>query len=802
MVDQKISDLVAVTTAPDAYLLELANPGVSNVKITVANFIAQIIALGSGDVVGPASATDNAVVRYDGATGKLVQNSSVFIDDSGNLGVGTATPAGMLEINTKLSTNKALIVKAAASQTANLQEWQDSSGTVGARVTSNQEFSNNQSQTQSEAFGENAVVSANRAVAIGYNASAGANGVAIGWTASNTSGGVSIGDGSESGSNGLAVGIGSRATNSSSIGFGPYATGGVHGVSVGYGATTGTYSVAIGRSAIANHTDAIAIGRGATTTTNNQLVFGAPTFEINDVVFAGGEPRFTLDDATKSFKIRGSASQTANLQEWQNSAGTVLAHVDASGDAKFVNKITLNDVSWQRYAGLMQTINKVVIGTGIVDNNVLLNLTTGLGLGGIACRAPSAGTNEFFFIKNYFSTDRHFSIDSDGRMSLNTGVSPSGALIEGHVLNSSEKGIVVKAAASQTANLTEWQDSTGTIKANFNSLGQLRFQNQGLYDHLIRFGNGYLRNDGTIAATTFVVETGKQPSLTGTSFRGGDTYTIGWTPTSGISDVIDTALNRSTGGGLLITAPASAVTTTIKGAPSQAANLQEWQNSASTVLSGIAPDGDFIVENASANKPQFRLSGYETGMMLTGNDQINFVNNGITNVAIDNSGASRTFSLAVGVVFGWGSSATAAGIDSGLSRNTAGVIEINNGTAGTFRDLKLRNINITQSATFNSEVDNGNSSTADTIDWTTGNKHKSTLTDNCTYTFTAPSGPTNLILKLTQDGTGSRIVTWPAACKWPGGTAPTLSTAANAVDIVSFYYDGSTYWGQVGLNFS
>ena len=30
----------------------------------------------SGDVVGPASATDNAVVRFDGTTGKLVQNSA------------------------------------------------------------------------------------------------------------------------------------------------------------------------------------------------------------------------------------------------------------------------------------------------------------------------------------------------------------------------------------------------------------------------------------------------------------------------------------------------------------------------------------------------------------------------------------------------------------------------------------------------------------------------------------------------------------------------------------------------------
>jgi len=39
----------------------------------------------SGDVDGPASATDNAITRYDGTTGKLIQNSGVTIDDSNNV---------------------------------------------------------------------------------------------------------------------------------------------------------------------------------------------------------------------------------------------------------------------------------------------------------------------------------------------------------------------------------------------------------------------------------------------------------------------------------------------------------------------------------------------------------------------------------------------------------------------------------------------------------------------------------------------------------------------------------------------
>lgn len=50
---------------------------------------------GTGDVVGPASATDNAIVRFDLTTGKLIQNSTVTIaDTTGDIaGTGFVRPA-------------------------------------------------------------------------------------------------------------------------------------------------------------------------------------------------------------------------------------------------------------------------------------------------------------------------------------------------------------------------------------------------------------------------------------------------------------------------------------------------------------------------------------------------------------------------------------------------------------------------------------------------------------------------------------------------------------------------------------
>ena len=48
----------------------------------------------AGDVVGPGSSTDNAIARYDGTTGKLLQNSSVTITDGGNIALGSGYLSG------------------------------------------------------------------------------------------------------------------------------------------------------------------------------------------------------------------------------------------------------------------------------------------------------------------------------------------------------------------------------------------------------------------------------------------------------------------------------------------------------------------------------------------------------------------------------------------------------------------------------------------------------------------------------------------------------------------------------------
>lgn len=107
----------------------------------------------------------------------------------------------------------------------------------------------------------------------------------------------------------------------------------------------------------------------------------------------------------------------------------------------------------------------------------------------------------------------------------------------------------------------------------------------------------------------------------------------------------------------------------------------------------------------------------------------------------------------------------------------------------------VRNLQVTGHSYADEEVDNGNSGAAKTIDWTTGNFQEIVLTADCTLTFTAPSGPTTLVLKVTQDGSGGWDFTYPGTTKWADSTEPVLTGTAGSVDILTFYYDGTNYHG-------
>jgi hypothetical protein len=85
-------------TAPDQ-IVALTGAGTTTISGTYPNFTITSADSKVGDVVGPASATDNAIARYDTTTGKLIQNSLVIVDDTGSVTGVNALTAQSLTVN-------------------------------------------------------------------------------------------------------------------------------------------------------------------------------------------------------------------------------------------------------------------------------------------------------------------------------------------------------------------------------------------------------------------------------------------------------------------------------------------------------------------------------------------------------------------------------------------------------------------------------------------------------------------------------------------------------------------------------
>jgi len=109
-------------------------------------------------------------------------------------------------------------------------------------------------------------------------------------------------------------------------------------------------------------------------------------------------------------------------------------------------------------------------------------------------------------------------------------------------------------------------------------------------------------------------------------------------------------------------------------------------------------------------------------------------------------------------------------------------------------DANIANLNLVK---FDETVANGGNTGAATItpDANLGSIFNYTLTGNITMNAigNVVTG-TSMAIILKQDGTGNRLLTsnWMYASK-----SKTLSTAANAKDIISVFYDGATYYASL-----
>jgi hypothetical protein len=144
-------------------------------------------------------------------------------------------------------------------------------------------------------------------------------------------------------------------------------------------------------------------------------------------------------------------------------------------------------------------------------------------------------------------------------------------------------------------------------------------------------------------------------------------------------------------------------------------------------------------------------------------------------------------------------SATFQGDGAGLTGLTAaqvGAVAASGGTAN--------NLTVQQALTFGGVartnwpsgdvfVDLGNTPALDA----TGTVYSIVLTDDATWDFGTHSAGRTFRLVIAQDENGAWANTWPVDVLWSGGTAPTLSTDPNQIDLLRFVDTGTKWLGLV-----
>jgi hypothetical protein len=293
----------------------------------------------------------------------------------------------------------------------------------------------------------------------------------------------------------------------------------------------------------------------------------------------------TFNAAVSPVVVRGAASQTANLFEWQNSNGTVLGFINSAGFLKS---------NYVYVSGLVDT----------ADNGSYLSLNPN-GTNGSSVIATNRNAAQIpFAVKGFASQTGNLqewqnssggvllNIDSTGNLDIGAGSSniwkiknQTSAVMEWQPVQgfmflpygASNRPVTIKGAASQTGNLTEWQDSAGTVLSKIDSTGSLTVTGPG------GVGNIYV---GTNANS--------QLSSAGL-------FAVGQVVTGDYQAIISSTYGERSG-----------ATLGVKASSGQTNDLQRWVNSSNTVLAKVDSTGAMftITPAANTNTTQVATTAY------------------------------------------------------------------------------------------------------------------------------------------------------------------------------------------------
>jgi hypothetical protein len=254
---------------------------------------------------------------------------------------------------------------------------------------------------------------------------------------------------------------------------------------------------------------------------------------------------------TVPLRINAITGQTANQMEFYNASGVLSSRIAADG----AYVAGANSESFISGASFRLQIQPASAATVAATFRGASGQTADL-------MQWQSNTGTILSLVNSSGSFRVASIGAvaGGNAALTPGGDTNGFLLA--TVNAGNKGLSIRGAASQTANLQEWQNSAGTVRGYVTPLGDASFGSLGL---------GYT------------------------------------TPYSGVSNSIFG----------LVTAGAANIGIAVRGSASQTANLQQWENSAGSVLARIGPNGLFqgvalYTTNARVGIEEANSGGYIT----------------------------------------------------------------------------------------------------------------------------------------------------------------------------------------------
>jgi hypothetical protein len=473
----------------------------------------------------------------------------------------------------------------------------------------------------------------------------------------------------------------------------------------------GTANIAIPSTGLSDSSDIV---RGASSVASGQVLYGTGAgvagSEAN-LFWDAANGRLGVGTNTPSVPLHVAvpdampfklliAGSTRAFRVTTNSTEAVLAGLDQTGFNSFqplmfqATRITFNNGSadYARFA----TTGHLLLGTTTDDGTNRLQVAGNIIVNaGNSLRLQNAAANQF----------ASMSLNASSIVTLNypLSVGPSSALTSDVTLGvhngtptTGVTSVIVRAGAGQSStNLTTWQNNGGTTIAAIGSTGRMfspRFTT--LVD------SGWALQDDFDSSWPMLFASG----------RG-----IAWSSTTSFAGTKDLSLSRASAntlqvgdggsnanGGLFASSIGVGVTPSIAanvnqviiraGSAQSTTNLTTWQNSSGTAQSRVNVNG-----------------GVESAVFLAVASSTSF-----TGYRLVLGTAQLEIGSAVGLNFSSSTEATATK-DAGLARNAAGVVEINSGTAGTFRDLYLRGVRPVGSTVANLPTASGNTGMMATV---------------------------------------------------------------------------------------